>query len=52
MDQKTTQSENSQTESPKSGGCCGSNSVTLAADVKPVARATASRSKGCCCSKT
>lgn len=46
MDQKTTQSEN-----PKSGGCCSSHSVSLAADLEPVARATASPSKGCCCSK-
>lgn len=51
MHPNTTETNQSQAESTKAGGCCGGHGKEAAADARPEGQAERTKSGGCCCGK-
>ena len=51
MNQKPTETTQSDAETTKSGGCCGGHGSDPAGNARPEDQAGAAKSGGCCCGK-
>ncbi len=51
MNQKATETNQTQANTAKTGGCCGGHGSGPAADAQPETQMETAKSGGCCCGK-
>lgn len=51
MHPNTTETNHSEAEATKAGGCCGGHGKEAAADARPEDQTGGEKSGGCCCGK-